>query len=100
MARKEQIDQLGVRLDELNGRIRAMERELGRIADSKRRETYRGELKVLREKRHVAEERLAELRLREAESWEDEDFLSGVLEIFDEIGERLQRLGERVRGGS
>lgn len=98
MTREQQIQQLERRLNELDGEIRKLEGDLGMVTDSKRRETYRGELKVLHEKRHVAEERLAQARLEKAESWEEDTLLTGILEIFDEIGARLQRLGGKIRG--
>lgn len=54
------------------------------------------ELDVLSEKRHQADTALSELRLREAESWEEENFRTGLLDIFDDIGTRLDRLVTRM----
>jgi len=75
------------------GQLRAMMNQ----GDYSLRACCKQELDMLAEKRHQAEAAVSELRLREAESWEEENFRTGLLDIFDEIGNRLNRLVTRMR---
>ena len=92
---EEDVRTLERRLGEWTDRIGALEAELDRVAP-RVRQTYRDEIQALWDRRHTAVERLARLRREEAQSWEKRDLQSGILRIFDEIGERLDRVLSRI----
>jgi predicted nucleic acid-binding Zn-ribbon protein len=83
------------RLGEWTDRIRALESQFDEV-DPRVRQAYRDEIQALWDRRHTAEERLAHMRREEAQSWEKRDLQSGILRIFDEIGERLDRVLSRI----
>ena len=83
-ALKRQLDHLERRMEELEGRLAQ--------AGSGLRERYQAELKTLRERHREADAEEGELRVEEADSWEEEDLQGGLLAIFDDIGSRLDRL--------
>lgn len=65
-------------------------------ADPKLREAYEQKVKLLEEKWRKIGERLATLRLEQAESWEEDTMLTGIFEIFDEIGRRVDELMSKL----
>jgi len=97
MSREQRIHEQEQRLDQLGARVTQLQDELER-ADTKLRETYRTELKALVKRRGEAQAQLAQLRLQEAESWQQQTLLTGVAQVLDEIGQRLDRLFTGVRG--
>lgn len=92
---KDDIRVLERRLGEWTDRIRALDSQLDRV-DPRVRQAYRDEIQALWDRRQTAEERLSHLRRKEAQSWEKRDLQSGILRIFDEIGERLDRVLSRI----
>jgi hypothetical protein len=96
MTEKQAIRRFEAHLEDLDRRMLGMEAELEQV-DPGLRASYRNELAALTADRRAAQEKLAHLRLADAESWQEEDLEAGILEIFDEIGERLDRLFFRVR---
>ncbi len=96
MTPEQQIKHLEGRLNKYTTEITKLEGQL-KYADAKLGETYQHEISDLRQRRRKVEERLAEARLKEAESWSDENFGAGIMEALDEIGERLSRLLSRVK---
>lgn len=95
MNQQQQIQQLEKHLEHLKERRQELETQLGQ-ADSKLREDLGHELGELQRHFRHAEEHLAQLRLDDAESWADEDLGTGILAIFDEIGNRLDKLFRAV----
>ncbi len=93
--REEQIQRLESWENDLNNRIAALDSQLDSVPP-KLRETFSDELKLLRKQRSEADKRLAELRLEKAESWREEDLQAGIVNIFDDIGRRLDRMFTQV----
>ena len=96
MTPEQQIKNLEGRLNNYATEITKLEGQL-KYADSKLRETYQQEINDIRKRRRRVEEQLAEARLKEAESWSDENLGAGIMEALDEIGQRLNRLLSRVK---
>ncbi len=93
--REERIRQLETRLAGWENRIDELEEELAR-SEAAIRNRYFRDLQDLKEKRDAARNRIAELRLRRAESWEDDDLQAGIIRVFDDIGSRINRLFSNV----
>ena len=96
MTPEQQMKNLEARLSDFATEISKLEGQL-KYADSKLRETYQQEINELRQRRRRVEERLAEARLKKAESWSEENLGAGIMEAVDEIGQRLSRLLSRVK---
>ena len=92
---EERIERHERQLAELDGKLSELGRALER-AEAKLREDLAPELEALHKQHQELAEQLAGLRLEKAESWADEDLEEGLLRIFDDIGGRVTRLGERV----
>ncbi len=93
--RAELIASLEARLAELDTRIQELEESYRRSGQSVRR-VLEIDMSELRARRAHAAELLSQLRLEDAEAWEKEDFRSTLLRVFDEIGERVSRLVDRL----
>ena len=96
MTPERQIKQLEARLNDYAIEITKLEGQL-KYADTKLRETYQHEINDLQQSRRRAGEQLAEARLREAESWSDENLGAGIMEALDEIGQKLSRLLSKMK---
>ena len=97
MSIDEQIRQLEKRLSDWEAEMSELEAEIAASdKDPKVKEGLLSELESLQARRRTAGERLAELRTREAESWADDTLLTGILEIFDDIGRRLDAVVSRA----
>lgn len=94
VTRTEQIERLERRLQEWDTRIGKLEAMMEK-GDRKLRACCQQELEALLGRRWEAGETLAELRLQEAESWEEANLRT--LGIFDEMGNSLDRLFSRMR---
>ncbi len=94
--RKAKIEQLEHQLDSWDKRLHEVERMMQK-GDRKTRVCCEKERRALLELRQLAGDTLAQLRLEEAESWEEENFRTGVLDIFDQIGHSLDRLVSRMK---
>ncbi len=85
--------------NQLNGwehRIDELEAELDRIGPRTRSRYFR-DVQELKERRDAAKNRLSQLRLKQAESWEEEeDLQAGIIRVFDDIGCRVNRLVSKV----
>lgn len=82
-------------IQDLERRLRAYEERIAQLeTDSKGRldAGHAAELDTLRAWQHLGERHLQELRVKEASAWADDNFRSGLLSVFDRIGERLSRL--------
>lgn len=88
---EEEIIGLEKRLAKFDQQIEQLELEIN-SGNRKLREDLRPQMKVIRQRRRYAEERLEKIRLAKAESWLDEDFRVGILTIFDDIGRRINSL--------
>lgn len=99
MNSEEEVQRLETRLAEFEKKLSDVAAHL-EGANPKLREAYAKEMRVLEEKKHLAHERLAALRVQQAESWADEDFRATVFEVFDDIGRRLSRLLSSIPGSS
>lgn len=95
--REEQIRQLETQLATFDYKISELEGELENATPAVRNSHFR-DLQEVKEKRDAAESRLAKLRLRQAQSWEEEDLQAGIVRVFDDIGTRVNRLVSRVSG--
>ena len=91
------------KIEQLENHLRSWDKRLGEIerimqkGDRKARTCCEKERRALVELRQLAGDTLAQLRLEEARSWEEENFRTGVLDIFDEIGHSLDRLVSRMK---
>jgi len=94
VTRKEQIARLEGRLQEWDIRIGKLEAMMEE-GDRKLRACCQQELEMLLGRRREAGETLADLRLAEAESWEEANLRT--LGIFDEMGNSLDTLFSRMR---
>ncbi len=94
--RKAKIEQLEHQLDSWDKRLREVEHMMQK-GDRKTKVCCEKERHALLELRQLAGDTLAQLRLEEAESWEEENFRTGVLDIFDQIGHSLDRLVSRMK---
>ncbi|MDZ7753136.1 MAG: hypothetical protein U5S82_16115 [Gammaproteobacteria bacterium] len=65
-------------------------------AQGYRQKGLQEELDKLLARRRKADEHMAQLRLADAESWSRNDFRTSIFAVFDDIGERLNRLMARV----
>ncbi|WP_303905738.1 hypothetical protein [Thiohalomonas denitrificans] len=75
--------------------INELEAELDRIGPRTRSRYFR-DVQELKERRDAAKNRLSQLRLKQAESWEEEDLQAGIIRVFDDIGCRVNRLVSKV----
>ncbi len=91
----ERIDQLEHKLGEYDGRIRKLD-DLMDSVDTKLKEKYKQDVASLHLQSEKARARLHLLKLKKAQSWEDETLGSVMLEIFDELGEKLDLLFSRI----
>ncbi|MGE0082385.1 MAG: hypothetical protein AB7U81_13930 [Thiohalomonadaceae bacterium] len=82
---------LQARLDALDARIAALERDM-EGADPKLRETYQAQLYEIADKRRTAMNLMAELRLQQAEGWERSDLWTGLEAVFNDLGAFLDRV--------
>ncbi len=87
----ERILKLESQLGDLTSRMDAISGLAGKVS-TRARELYNEEREQILKKCGKARERLNELKLKKAQSWEDETIGDAVLEIFDEIGDRLDKL--------
>ncbi len=94
--REERIRRLERRMGELDARIQELEADMGK-ADAKLREDLAPRLKEIQDKRRKVERLLADLKLKEAEAWDDQNLETGLFAIFDDIGERIGKLFESLR---
>lgn len=99
MTDKQDIRRFETHLEDLDRRMHGLQTELDKV-DPGLRASYKNELAALATDRQAAQEQLARLRLADAESWQEEDLETGILEIFDQIGERLNGLFSRIRAKS
>ncbi len=95
MERNELIEDLEQRLARWDRELVSLERRLAQ-AEPAQREAYRQEIHTLRKERLQAEDRLVELRTRDAEAWVQDDAGEGLLKIFDDIGARIEHLSSRA----
>ena len=95
-SRKAKIEQLEQQLGSWDNRLREIEHMMQK-ADRKTTACCQKERRALLELRQLAGDTLAQLRLEEAKSWEEENFRTGVLDIFDQIGHSLDRLVSRMK---
>lgn len=63
-----------------------------RGAQSSQVDPFHKELSSLLERYRSVEERLADLRLEKAQSWQEHTADAGLLRVFDDIGQRIDRL--------
>lgn len=97
MSIEEQIQQLQKRLADWEAEMNELQAEIATSdKDAKVKEGLLSELDALQARRRLAEERLAELRTQEAEAWADDTLLTGILDIFDDIGRRLDAVISRA----
>lgn len=94
--REERIKRLETRMGELDTRIQQLEADM-RKANAKLREDLAPRLKEIQDKRRQVERLLAELKLKEAEAWDDQTLETGLFAIFDDIGKRIGKLFESLR---
>ncbi len=97
--RKAKIEQLEKHLHDWESRVHELEAIMEK-GDSKTSGCCEKERRALLELRQLAADTLAKLRLEEAHSWEEENFRTGVLDIFDQVGRSIDRLVGRIRAGS
>ena len=97
MRRGQEIERLEQQQVSCDTEIKSLQAQFHNI-DPKLRERYEQKIKLLDEKWHRVGERLAELRLREAESWEEDHMLTGLHEVFDDIGRRVDELISKLSG--
>lgn len=95
MGRAQHIEQLEHHLTESSAKIEAIEARL-QTHDPKGREVYELELQELKDRQREVEQHLAKVKLDEAESWSEDDFGHALLEVFDDIGRKLDHLLSRV----
>jgi DNA repair exonuclease SbcCD ATPase subunit len=92
-------------MDPIQSRIDAVERqlaelearlaELEHLSDTRKDqagEAARRELPALRERLREKKAEFERLRVQDAQSWEQENLLTGIEAVFDEIGKRIMRL--------
>lgn len=87
------------RLEQLLARYRSQVEVLhdeASRADPKLREDLARQLDDIHRRQRHAEEHLAHARLQRAESWEEEDFATGLMAIFDDLGRRIDGLFGRM----
>lgn len=89
------IQRLETQLNGWEHRIEELEAELDRIGPRTRSRYFR-DVQELKERRDAAKSRLSQLRLKKAESWEEEDLQAGLIRVFDDIGCRVNRLVSKV----
>ena len=89
------IERLEKQLSGWEDRINDLEAELERIGPGTRSRYFR-DVQELKERRDAARTRVTQLRLKEAESWEEEDLQAGIIRVFDDIGCRVNRLVSKV----
>lgn len=95
MNHETEIQRLESLLARYRARIETLQDEADR-APSKLREDLARELSEIHRRQRHAEEHLAQVRLRHAESWEEEDFATGLMAIFDDLGRRIDGLFGRI----
>lgn len=95
MDHDDKIRQLEQRLAEMDEHIAELERRLPN-APTQERGALDRELSAIRERHRHAEQRLAQEKLEQAESWQEEDLETGILEIFDDIGRRIDAMFSRI----
>lgn len=93
--REEAIRRLENQLDGWDDRIHQLENELERFGPRTRSRYFR-DIQELKERRDAVKNRINLLKIRRAESWEEEDLQAGILRVFDDIGIRVNRLVSRV----
>ncbi len=71
--------------------VHALQDQLQHI-DPKLRQACQYELEKLKDEWHHIRTRLADLRLEQAESYHDDNFLTAFHQVFDEIGARVDHL--------
>jgi chromosome segregation ATPase len=94
--REERIKRLERRMGELDTRIHELEADIHK-ANTKLKEDLAPRLKEIEDKRRQVERLLAELKLKEAEAWDDQNLETGLFAIFDDIGKRIGKLFESLR---
>ncbi len=82
-------------LADFDNKIEELRRQVA-AAGGYRKKGLQDELDKLLARRHKADEHMAELRLADAEAWARDDLRTSIFAVFDDIGERLDRLMARV----
>ena len=83
-------------LERYSAQLTRIEAELEKARPAVREELRR-EMHALEERREKTGAYLAELRLKSAQSWAEEDFWAATRAALDEIGKRIDRLLSRLR---
>jgi hypothetical protein len=91
---EEEITSLERNLAEFERQIDQLETSIGN-GNHKFKEDIYSQMRAIRQHRRYVEEQLGKARLAKAESWLDEDFLTGIMIIFDDIGQRIDSLFNR-----
>lgn len=82
--------QLQSSLTETESKLLTRQRECC-TANSKLHEDLAHEMNTLRNRKRQLNDALAACRLRQTQSWKNEDFKAGIIFIFDELGRNLDR---------
>lgn len=91
MTREEQIHTLEDKETQWNVRVHALQDQL-QHADPKLQQHCQRELERLKDEWHQIRTRLAGLRLDQAESYHDDNFLTAFHQVFDEIGAKVDHV--------
>jgi len=90
----ERISSLENQLTDYDSKIASLN-EMMKDLDQYEKKSDMSEISDLQKKSLKARERMNELKLKKAQSWEDESISDAVIEIFDDIGKRLDKLFKR-----
>ncbi len=92
---EQEIARLEARRNEYCQRIEELRQRIQGKTESLQREFER-DIEDLEQHCKDIDARIHQLREQDAEAWEDDNFLSALHEIFDEIGEKIDALFSRA----